>query len=241
MAASVARCRSYEGCSFGGGLRGWGCEAGQASADYRNELAQESAPDAALQSLDDGTDRAGFAGLAGCGQCRRIGTDGAWLARGAGVQETGALRPQFGAVALPASALAGAGYSDRARRHQWLTSPVIARVLGMAPSTVGLVLRRLGLNRLSRLEFSTPVIRYERERAGEMNHLDIKTLGRVARPVPTSSTSLKRLSCCACFSAVNRSPGYAGDGRPRDVPGSALFRRHWSRTQVPVLTLTSAG
>lgn len=67
-------------------------------------------------------------------------------------------------------------------RRQRLTSPVIARVLGMARSTVGLVLRRLGLNRLSRLEPSTPVIRYERERAGEMIHLDIKTLGRIARP-----------------------------------------------------------
>jgi transposase InsO family protein len=67
-------------------------------------------------------------------------------------------------------------------RRQRLTSPVIARVLGMARSTVGLVLRRLGLNRLSRLGPSTPVIRYERERAGEMIHLDIKTLGRIARP-----------------------------------------------------------
>jgi transposase InsO family protein len=67
-------------------------------------------------------------------------------------------------------------------RRQRLTGPVIARALGMARSTVGLVLRRLGLNRLSRLEPRPPVIRYERERAGEMLHLDIKTLGRIARP-----------------------------------------------------------
>jgi transposase InsO family protein len=67
-------------------------------------------------------------------------------------------------------------------RRQRLTSPAIARALGMAISTVGLALRRLGLNRLSRLEPRTPVIRYERQRPGEMIHLDIKTLGRIARP-----------------------------------------------------------
>lgn len=62
-------------------------------------------------------------------------------------------------------------------RRQRLTSPAIARALGMAISTVG-----LGLNRLARLEPTLPVIRYERERPGEMIHLDIKTLGRIARP-----------------------------------------------------------
>ncbi len=67
-------------------------------------------------------------------------------------------------------------------RRERLTSPAIARALGMAISTVGLVLRRLGLNRLSRLEPAPPVIRYERARPGEMIHLDIKTLGRIARP-----------------------------------------------------------
>ncbi|MDC9826566.1 IS481 family transposase, partial [Devosia sp. ZB163] len=67
-------------------------------------------------------------------------------------------------------------------RRERLTGPAIARALGLAISSVGLVLRRLGLNRLSRLEPAPPVIRYERERAGEMIHLDIKTLGRIARP-----------------------------------------------------------
>lgn len=66
-------------------------------------------------------------------------------------------------------------------RGQRLTAPAIARTLGLARSTVGLVLRRLGLNRLTRLEPRPPVIRYERERAGEMLHLDIKSLGRFER------------------------------------------------------------
>jgi transposase InsO family protein len=73
------------------------------------------------------------------------------------------------------------GAVERLRRERQ-TGPAIARALGMATSTVGLVLRRLGLNRLALLEPAPPVIRYERERPGEMLHLDIKTLGRIGRP-----------------------------------------------------------
>lgn len=64
-------------------------------------------------------------------------------------------------------------------RRQRQSGPGIARILGMARSSVGLVLRRLGLNRLDRLEPKPPVIRYERERPGEMIHLDIKKLGKI--------------------------------------------------------------
>ena len=48
----------------------------------------------------------------------------------------------------------------------------------MARSTVGLVLRRLGLGKLKLLDPRVPVIRYERSQPGEMIHLDIKKLGR---------------------------------------------------------------
>lgn len=64
-------------------------------------------------------------------------------------------------------------------RRQRLTGPAIALALGLARSTVGLVLRRLGLNRLAWLEPKPPVIRYERERPGELIHLDIKKLGKI--------------------------------------------------------------
>lgn len=56
---------------------------------------------------------------------------------------------------------------------------MIARALGLAVSTVGLVLRRLGLNRLALLEPKPAVVRYERDRPGEMIHLDIKKLGKI--------------------------------------------------------------
>ena len=64
-------------------------------------------------------------------------------------------------------------------RRQRQTGPMIARALGMARSTVSLVLRRLGLNRLALIEPRPPIIRYERERPGELIHIDIKTLGRI--------------------------------------------------------------
>ena len=61
-----------------------------------------------------------------------------------------------------------------------MSGPQIARRLGMPVSTVGRVLRRLGLNRLAALEEKPAVVRYERERPGELIHLDTKKLGRIA-------------------------------------------------------------
>ena len=66
-----------------------------------------------------------------------------------------------------------------ALRRQRLSGPAIARQLGLAVSTVGLELRRLGLGRLRALEPRPPIIRYEREHPGELLHLDIKKLGRI--------------------------------------------------------------
>ncbi len=56
----------------------------------------------------------------------------------------------------------------------------IAQKLDLAPSTVHAVLARHGLSRLSRLDRTTGVaIRYERDRPGELIHVDVKKLGRV--------------------------------------------------------------
>ena len=65
-----------------------------------------------------------------------------------------------------------------ALRRDRKTGPVIAATLGLARSTVGLILRRLGLGKLANLDPKPLVIRYERSRPGEMIHLDIKKLGR---------------------------------------------------------------
>ena len=65
-----------------------------------------------------------------------------------------------------------------AMRRQRYTGKQIAAELGISPATVSRILRRLGLNRLSALEPAEPVRRYERDKPGEMIHIDIKKLGR---------------------------------------------------------------
>ncbi len=66
-----------------------------------------------------------------------------------------------------------------ALRRQRLTGPAIARRLARPLSTVGVVLRRRGLGRLAALDPRPPIIRYQRERAGELIHIDTKKLGRI--------------------------------------------------------------
>jgi transposase InsO family protein len=68
----------------------------------------------------------------------------------------------------------------RLRRELGAGPHRIAYELGMAASTVYGVLKRAGLSVLARLDRSTrEVIRYERERPGELVHLDVKKLGRI--------------------------------------------------------------
>ena len=68
----------------------------------------------------------------------------------------------------------------RLREKRW-TQAAIAEHLGMAMSTVGAVCRRNGVGRLRDLEPRPPVVRYQRERAGELIHLDIKKFARIER------------------------------------------------------------
>jgi transposase InsO family protein len=53
--------------------------------------------------------------------------------------------------------------------------------LGLAASTVHAVLRRHGCSRLRQRDRGT-VVRYERERPGELLHIDVKKLGRIIAP-----------------------------------------------------------
>jgi transposase InsO family protein len=79
-------------------------------------------------------------------------------------------------------------------RRQCLSGPAIARQLAMPVSTVGKVLRRLGLGKLTALEPKPPVVRYQRERPGELTHIDVKKLGRIAA-VGHRITGNRRDSC----------------------------------------------
>jgi transposase InsO family protein len=67
---------------------------------------------------------------------------------------------------------------ERRRRQRW-SSLRIAQYYGRPVSTVVTINRRLGLNRLSRLEPPRPIIRYEHARPGALIHLDIKKLGKI--------------------------------------------------------------
>jgi transposase InsO family protein len=66
-------------------------------------------------------------------------------------------------------------------RRRRLTQARIAESLGVSKSTVGRVLTRAGLSRLSDLEPKEPVVRYEHERPGDLLHIDTKKLGRIHR------------------------------------------------------------
>jgi transposase InsO family protein len=60
-----------------------------------------------------------------------------------------------------------------------MTAAEIAECLRMALSTVSAVLKRVGLGKRSRLEPPEPPNRYERRRAGELIHIDVKKLVRI--------------------------------------------------------------
>jgi transposase InsO family protein len=69
-----------------------------------------------------------------------------------------------------------------ALRRLHMTAAEIAEVLAMPLSTVSAVLLREGLGKRSRLAPPEPANRYERRRAGELVHIDIKKLGRITVP-----------------------------------------------------------
>jgi transposase InsO family protein len=70
---------------------------------------------------------------------------------------------------------------EQLRRKRW-TGRAIALKLGLARSTVSGWLCRMGLGLLRALTPARVVKRYEKQRPGEMLHLDVKKLGRFRRP-----------------------------------------------------------
>ena len=57
----------------------------------------------------------------------------------------------------------------------------IAQETGISRATVGRILKRHGLNRWRDLEPADPVVRYERDRPGDLIHIDIKKLGKFSQ------------------------------------------------------------
>ena len=94
-------------------------------------------------------------------------------------------------------------------RHERCTLRRVARVLAAPLSTVGRVLKGLGLGRLKNLQPAEPVRRYQWARPGDMIHVDTKQLARFER-VGHRITGDRRLGC---------SPGM-----PKSVIGSSLVQ-----------------
>jgi transposase InsO family protein len=67
-----------------------------------------------------------------------------------------------------------------ALRELRFTAAEIAETLGIAHSTVSAVLKRHGRGRLPRPDADRPENRYERAQPGELVHIDVKKLGKVA-------------------------------------------------------------
>src|SRR5271165_7302408 len=68
-----------------------------------------------------------------------------------------------------------------ALRRLRMTGAEIAECLDMAVSTVSGILTKIGMGKLGRLGLE-PAVRYQRERPGELIHIDVKKLGRISRP-----------------------------------------------------------
>jgi transposase len=105
-----------------------------------------------------------------------------WLARFASEGEAGlqnrSSAPHLVANKLPAPWLA---MIARLRRDYRMTGEEVAGRLQLPRSTVAGHLARLGLGRLTQLEPSEPARRYNRARAGELVHFDVKKLARFRR------------------------------------------------------------
>jgi transposase InsO family protein len=70
----------------------------------------------------------------------------------------------------------------RAREELRLGPHPLGWALGLAASTVHAILRRHGRSRLRPKQSRQEIVRYERERPGELVHVDIKKLGRIEKP-----------------------------------------------------------
>jgi transposase InsO family protein len=101
-----------------------------------------------------------------------------------------------------------------ALRRLRLTALEIAECLQMAHSTVSGILTRIGMGKLGRLGLE-PAQRYERERPGELIHIDVKKLGRIERGAGHRVTGRRR-----------------ANPRKRDLNGVDRYQTGWEYVHV---------
>lgn len=102
-----------------------------------------------------------------------------WLARFKAEGEDGLRDRTSRPARSPASCSAAQVCQFEQRRRERAPLWRIARESGRSLATVARHIARLGLSRLPALQPSAPIVRYERERPGELLHIDMKRLGRI--------------------------------------------------------------
>jgi transposase InsO family protein len=102
-----------------------------------------------------------------------------WVARGAseGFADRSS-RPRSSPRATPPAVV----LRIKVLRQQRRTGAEIAATVGVSRATVARILGRCGWSRLHVVDLPPTSRRYERQRPGELVHLDIKKLGRIVRP-----------------------------------------------------------
>jgi transposase InsO family protein len=104
-----------------------------------------------------------------------------WLTRYRDEGEAGLADRSSRPHAMPAATPADVVEQVVALRRQRLCGKQIAKTLALSPATVSRILGKVRLSRQRDLDPPEPVRRYERERPGELIHIDIKKLGRFDR------------------------------------------------------------
>jgi transposase InsO family protein len=133
-----------------------------------------------------------------------------WVARYRAEGELGLLDRSSAPRSIPHRTSEQRVQAIAALRRLRFTGPEIAETLGMALSTVSGVLTRLGMGKLGRLGLE-PALRYERERPGELIHIDVKKLGKIKGGAGKQATSGVRRN--------RRIRRRDSDGVPRNVIG----------------------
>ena len=101
-----------------------------------------------------------------------------WVGRYRAEGELGLLDHSSAPLSIPHRTTEERVKAIAALRRLRFTGPEIAETLGMALSTVSGILTRIGMGKLGRLGLESAQ-RYERERPGELIHIDVKKLGRI--------------------------------------------------------------
>ena len=124
-----------------------------------------------------------------------------------------------------------------ALRRLRFTAPELADLLDLPASTISGILKRIGMGKLGRLGLE-PAVRYERERPGELIHIDVKKLGRIqggpANASPGASrATIAHVDAIGMASTAASSAGSASTSRSTTPPAWPTSKCSLTRRQRP--------